>query len=250
MTAGMWARLFASREAALGAITLGASSDPAARKRILLINAAVDGMDAADGHARCPQDALTAPVRVRRPRRGGQLGGSLPGGTTGRRRGLTAASGRPASRPAGCAGRRSRRGHLRDHHRHHHWSWAMRESAPKTGPAPPAGRGTQAAVGGSRLIVRFGCDRCQWQNCLYMLGFCHGPHCRPTRDRGHPGLRARVRLRAGRGLRGLRHRPLVPRRAQLPVARLRRDSRAPSPPAAGSPSTSSTASKRWTRRAP
>ena len=42
----MWARLFASREAALGAITLGAASDAAARKRILLINAAVDGMDA------------------------------------------------------------------------------------------------------------------------------------------------------------------------------------------------------------
>ena len=46
MTAGMWARLFASREAALGALTLGASSEPEARKRILLINAAVDGMDA------------------------------------------------------------------------------------------------------------------------------------------------------------------------------------------------------------
>jgi hypothetical protein len=46
MTAGMWARLFASREAALGAMTLGAGSDAAARKRILLINAAVDGVDA------------------------------------------------------------------------------------------------------------------------------------------------------------------------------------------------------------
>ena len=46
VTAGMWARLFASREAALGAMTLGAGSDPGARKRILLINAAVDGVDA------------------------------------------------------------------------------------------------------------------------------------------------------------------------------------------------------------
>jgi hypothetical protein len=46
MAAGMWARLFASREAALGVITLGATSDPVARKRILLINAAVDGLDA------------------------------------------------------------------------------------------------------------------------------------------------------------------------------------------------------------
>lgn len=55
--AGMWARLFASREAALGAITLGAVSDPAARKRILLVNAAVDGLD-----------ALTATLVARRTR--------------------------------------------------------------------------------------------------------------------------------------------------------------------------------------
>lgn len=42
----VWARLFATREAALGAVTLGAGSDPALRKRILLMNAAVDGIDA------------------------------------------------------------------------------------------------------------------------------------------------------------------------------------------------------------
>lgn len=45
-TAVGWAALFASREAALGAVTLESERlDPAARKKALLLNAAVDGLD-------------------------------------------------------------------------------------------------------------------------------------------------------------------------------------------------------------
>src|SRR3954468_13542507 len=41
-----WAALFATREAALGAITLESERlDPAIRKKVLLLNAAVDGID-------------------------------------------------------------------------------------------------------------------------------------------------------------------------------------------------------------
>lgn len=43
-----WAALFATREAALGAITLESERlDPATRRKVLLLNAAVDGVDAA-----------------------------------------------------------------------------------------------------------------------------------------------------------------------------------------------------------
>jgi hypothetical protein len=45
-TAVGWAALFASREAALGAVTLESERlDPASRKKALLLNAAVDGLD-------------------------------------------------------------------------------------------------------------------------------------------------------------------------------------------------------------
>jgi hypothetical protein len=45
-TAVGWAALFASREAALGAVTLESERlDPATRKKALLLNAAVDGLD-------------------------------------------------------------------------------------------------------------------------------------------------------------------------------------------------------------
>jgi len=45
-TAVGWAALFASREAALGAVTLESERlDPATRRKALLLNAAVDGLD-------------------------------------------------------------------------------------------------------------------------------------------------------------------------------------------------------------
>lgn len=41
-----WAGVFASREAALGALTLGSEGlDPAERRKVLLLNAAVDAVD-------------------------------------------------------------------------------------------------------------------------------------------------------------------------------------------------------------
>jgi len=41
-----WAGVFASREAALGALTLGSEDlDPATRRKVLLLNAAVDAVD-------------------------------------------------------------------------------------------------------------------------------------------------------------------------------------------------------------
>ena len=41
-----WAGVFASREAALGALTLGSEDlDPATRRKVLMLNAAVDAVD-------------------------------------------------------------------------------------------------------------------------------------------------------------------------------------------------------------
>ena len=63
-----WAGAFASREAALGAVTLGSeAADPTCRRKVLLLNAAVDALDTLTFLALAKRQRSLLPILIGAP---------------------------------------------------------------------------------------------------------------------------------------------------------------------------------------